>query len=156
MTEKVGSDVGAHAMSVASPWLSSGAWRCNAVSPVPVYTVGQSTQPYHEGFALPTLWDTSTTFKTCGWETLLHNPRQGDASGGLSHLSSCVVSARAASAWRESGSVVWSFGCVCLNKQWVGSDIYTNPPLLWLTRPTPISAIRERSWEDSRGALLPC
>ena len=54
----------------------------------------------------------------------------GDASTGLSHQSDCVASVKAASAWRERGSLVRSCGCVRLKEERrVGSDISTNPPL---------------------------
>ena len=86
-------------------------------------------------FASPVPWDTGTTFKTCGWQPLLHNPRRvggggGDASAGLGHQADCVASVKAASAWRERGSLVRSCGCVRLKEERrVGSDISTNPPL---------------------------
>lgn len=109
---------------------------------------------HHYGFALPALWDTGTTFKTCGWQTLLHNPRQGDASTGLSHQSNCVASVEAASAWREWGSfspILWM--CVPQRaEESIGSDISTNPPLLWLSRPPLLSAPLPDNWNLSWGA----
>lgn len=100
---------------------------------------------YHYGFALPALRDTGTTFKTCGWQTLLHNRRQDDASTRLSHQAVRADSVKAASAWRECGSLVWFCGCVCLKEQRrVGSDISTKPPpppSLCCGYPGPLSSL---------------
>lgn len=111
---------------------------------VPTHTYSM----YYYGFALPALRD---TFKTCGWQTLLFNPRQGffHPSMGLSHQAKCAAQ------WRQllpGGSWVWSHGLVCLKEQrTVGSDISTNPPLLGLARPLLLSLITEISAEKQRG-----
>lgn len=84
---------------------------------------------------------------------MLHNPRQGwgDSSrvvGGLSHQSACITSLVAASASGECGSLL----CVCLKGRREGSDISFHPPLLWPSRPLPVSA-ELLAMEESRRAV---
>lgn len=73
----------------------------------------------------------------------------GDAStAGLSHQSDCVASVRAASAWRERGSLVRSCGCVRLKEERrVGSDISTNPPSVTASPLQLRSRLRRRGAE---------
>lgn len=91
-------------------------------------------------------------FKNMWLADPITQPKAGGASTGLSHQAKCAATVKAASAWREWGSLVWSCGCLCLKEQRrVGSDRSTNPPLLWLSRPPLLSAPLPENWTFSLG-----
>lgn len=116
---------------------------------VEINRVPAHTWMYHYGFALPALRDTVQPFKHVAGRPHYITKGRGSIHRSVTSGKVCC-SAKAASAW---GSWVWSCRFVCLREQrTVGSDISTNPPLLWLSRPLLFSASLPDNWNLSWGA----
>lgn len=103
----------------------------------------QATHMYHYGSALPALRD---TFKTCGWQTLLCNPRQGIHPRGC-HIRRSVLLSEGSFCLEGLGSdlvVLWS-------------DISTNPlSVMTIQAPSPLLDNWNLSWEAERTAGVSC